>query len=745
MAHVRVYELAKELNLSNHDMIAKLAEMGIEVKSHASGLEDDIVAKVKGYVASPKAASAPAKAKAKVKPSVTLTAEVTVRELAELLEVAPADVQKVLIAGGALVRINQAIGADLAAKVAESLGFSVISPAPVKEPVKEPVKPPVKEEPKAAPVVEAPKPTQKIEAPKPTAKAETPIPVQKKVEAPKPAPKVEAPKVEKPAAAPVPAPPPAPEAPTANVDLKPKAEGKPAPKKKTRLTKPEDLVPRPPIVTILGHVDHGKTTLLDAIRQTNVVDQEFGGITQHIGAYQVDVKGRKITFLDTPGHEAFTAMRMRGAQVTDIAILIVAADDGVMPQTIEAINHAKAAEVQVIVAINKIDKPDANLDRTKQQLAEHGLVIEDWGGDIVAVALSAKSRDNLDELLEMIQLSADMMELKADPHAPVEATVIEAQLDKGKGPIATVLVSEGTLKQGDSVVVGESYGRIKAMLDDRGKRVQKAGPAMPVEIVGLSLVPMAGDKLEVAASEKEARQIAEVRVQEGRDNKLAASGQRITLTDLYKQLQDGVVKDLNVILKCDVQGSVEAVGQSLERLSTEEVRVNMIHTGVGNVGESDILLASASNAVIIGFNIRVDNPAKAAAEVEHIDVRTYNIIYELIDEVRAAMEGLLEPDIKETVIGHAEVRQLFRLPRGGSIAGSYITDGQLRRNAEARVLRDGEVIHTGKVSSLKHVKEDVREINTGFECGIMVDGFSSFQVGDIVEGYIIELIARRIG
>ena len=685
-------------------MIAALAGMGIEVKSHSNSLEDDIVAKVKERLGNGKKGKAAA---AKKKPTITLPPQVTVRQLGELLGVPSADVQKVLIGQGAMVGVNQVPPTELVRKVAESFGYKAIIPEPE----------PVKEEPKPPPVKEAPKPA--VPAPK----AEAPAAPAPKVEAP--APKAEAPAAPAPKAAP-----------------KEKPTGKPAPKK--RPERAVELHPRPPVVTILGHVDHGKTTLLDGIRQSNVVDSEFGGITQHIGAYQVEVKGRKITFLDTPGHEAFTAMRARGAQVTDIAILIVAADDGVMPQTIEAIDHAKAAGVQIIVAINKIDKGDANPDRTKQQLAEHGLVIEEWGGDIVSVSLSAKTGANTEELLDMILLVADLMELKGDPHGPVTAAVVEAQLDKGKGPIATVLVQSGTLKQGDSVIVGNAYGRIKAMLDERGHKIHKAGPATPVEIVGLSTVPLAGDKLEVVANEKVGRLIAESRIQEDRTEKLDATSQRITLTDLYKQIQEGVVKDLNLILKSDVQGSAEAIQQSLERLATSEVRVNLIHSGIGNIGESDILLASASNAVVIGFNVRADNQAKAAAEAEHIDVRTYKIIYELFDEVTAAMEGLLEPELREVILGHAEVRQLFRLPRGGSIAGCYVTDGLLRRNAEARISRGGELIGKGKMSSLKHVKDDVREIASGFECGLMVDGFSAFQIGDIIEVYAIEEIARRI-
>lgn len=680
MANVRVYELAKELNVSNHEIMDALARMGVEVKSHSSGLDPEIVEKLKETLKN-NGGSAEEK-----KPEITLPAQVTVRQLAELLGVTTSEVQKALIKEGALVGVNQVVAPDLASKAVESFGYTVVVPEP--------------------PKIEEPKPQPKEKEP------EKPAPTQAEAPQQKPKPK----KPEQP---------------------------KPQPEERAKPAREGILLPRPPIVTILGHVDHGKTTLLDAIRKTNVTDQEFGGITQHIGAYQVDVKGRKITFLDTPGHEAFTAMRARGAQVTDIVVLVVAADDGVMPQTIEALDHARAAGVQLIVAINKIDKEDANVDRTKQQLAEHNLVVEEWGGDTVSVELSAKTGQNLDELLDMILLVADLAELKADPTGPAEGTVIEAQLDKGKGPVATVLISAGTLKQGDAVVVGQSYGRIKAMLDDRGQRVQKAGPGTPVEIVGLSSVPMAGDHLEVVKNEKEARQIAEARIEQERSERLAST-QRVTLADLYKQLQAGTVKDLNIVLKCDVQGSVEAIRQSLERLSTDEVRVNLIHSGVGNIGESDILLASASNAVVIGFNVRVDPQAQRAAEMEHIDVRTYQIIYELLDDVKAAMEGLLEPVIEESIVGHVEVRQLFRLPRGGVIAGSYVTDGKIERNSQVRVIRNGEVIHTGKVSSLKHLKEDVREMAAGFECGIMLENFNDFQVGDIFEVFTVQEIARRI-
>lgn len=693
MPNVRVYELAKELNISNHDLMDKLAAMGVEIKSHSCALDHAVVEKVKESYknnggsteekpAAPPVATAPKSVDPapsdQKKQEITLPAQLSVKELAGILNISTADVQKALVKQGALIAVNQIVPTPMATIVANNVGFSVAAPA---------AKPPVAA--KKAPHAKAPVETTDASSEKPVS--------------------------------------------TKPIQPKPKA------KPKRDLV----LIPRPPIVTILGHVDHGKTTLLDAIRKTNVTEQEFGGITQHIGAYQVEVKGKKITFLDTPGHAAFTAMRARGAQVTDIAILIVAADDGMMPQSIEALDHARAAGVQIIVAINKIDKADADVPRVKQQLAEHNLVIEEWGGDTISVDISAKSRLHLDELLEMILLVAELQELKADPNGPVEASVVEAKLDKGKGPIATILVKSGTLKCGDAILVGQAYGRIKAMVDDKGNKLDKAGPSTPAEIVGLSTVPLAGDTVEVVKSERVARQIAVSREQEDRSTRLDST-QRVTLADLYKQLQEGAVKEFNIVLKGDVQGSIEAVHQSLEQLSTEEVRVNLIHTGVGQIGDSDVLLASASNAVVIGFNVKVDPQAKKNAETEGVEIRTYQIIYELLDEVKAAMEGLLEPVIEETVTGHTEVRAIFRLPKGGIIAGSYVTDGKIARNAQARVLRGGTVIFTGKVGSLKHVKEDVKEMAAGFECGITLDGFTDFQIGDTVEFFTVQEIARKI-
>jgi translation initiation factor IF-2 len=504
------------------------------------------------------------------------------------------------------------------------------------------------------------------------------------------------------------------------------------------------MVPRPPVITVMGHVDHGKTTLLDAIRRTNVTEQEFGGITQHIGAYQVEWNGKKITFLDTPGHEAFTAMRARGASVTDIAVLVVAADDAVMPQTVEAIDHARAAGVPIIVAINKIDKPEANIERTMQQLAEHGLMPEEWGGDTITVKISAKQGTGIDELLEMILLVAEMQDLKAEVSAnKVTGSVIEAKVDRGRGPVATVLIQRGTLKLGTPIVAGETYGKVKAMFDDKGERITKAGPATPVEVLGLSAAPQAGDKLESAKDEREARAIAERRAQEARQRRISESS-KITLEDLYKHIKEGTVKKLRVVLKADVQGSEEAVRQSLEKIEHEEVQVDIIHSSVGNITESDILLASASNAIVIGFNVKVDPQAARMAEAEHVEIRTYNVIYELTKEVRAAMAGLLEPVYEEVKLGTAEVRAVFRVPSAGIVAGCYVTEGRVVRNEGIRVIRDGKVVYEGKLDSLKHVKDEVREMAQGYECGILTQGFSDFRVGDIIEAFTKKQIARAI-
>ena len=474
------------------------------------------------------------------------------------------------------------------------------------------------------------------------------------------------------------------------------------------------LEPRPPVVVVMGHVDHGKTSLLDAIRHSHVTSREAGGITQHIGAYTVEINGSPITFLDTPGHEAFTAMRLRGAMITDIAVLVVAADDGVMPQTIEAINHAKAAGVEVIVAINKIDKPSANPDRVKQELVEYGLVAEDWGGETICVPVSAQTKEGIDTLLEMIILTAEMKELKANPNKPARGAIIEAQLDKGRGPVATVLVQEGTLNVGDPIVAGAAYGKIRAMMDDKGRRVKKAGPSKPVEILGLSEVPAAGETFYVAANEKQARQLAESVIAKSRKDMLKDTPQKVSLDDLFNQIQSGNVKELNIVVKADVQGSVEAVKQSLEKLSNDEVRIRIIHGGVGAITESDVMLATASNAIIIGFNVRPEPSAKAFADEEKVDVRLYRVIYNAIEDITAAMKGMLDPVYEEKVIGHAEVRQLFKASGVGVIAGSYVLDGKFQRNAQARILRDNIVVYEGEIESLKRFKDDVKEVNTGY-------------------------------
>ena len=485
----------------------------------------------------------------------------------------------------------------------------------------------------------------------------------------------------------------------------------------------ENLEKRPPIVTIMGHVDHGKTSLLDAIRKARVTDTEAGGITQHIGAYTVTLNGEKITFLDTPGHEAFTAMRARGAQVTDIVILVVAADDGIMPQTKEAISHCKAANVPMIVAINKIDRPGANVDRVKQELTEHGLVSEDWGGDTICVPVSAKTGENLDSLLEMILLTAEMQELTADPNRKSKGTVIEAKLDKGRGAVASLLIQNGTLHVGDSILVGSTYGRIRAMFDDMGKKIKSAGPSIPVEVLGLSEVPAAGDRFVVVKDEKTARNMAEIRKDKIKTESHQTS-HRVSLEDLYSQIQEGKVKELSIIVKADVQGSVEAIRQSLEKLSTDDVKVRVIHGAVGAITETDITLAAASNALMIGFNVRPDSNAIAAAERDGVDIKTYRIIYDAIEDVKSAMIGMLDPEYKEVVNGKAEVRMTYKISNVGTIAGCYVTDGKIVRNSEIRVIRDGIVIFESVLASLKRFKDDAKEVNKGYECGLSVERFN---------------------
>ena len=500
----------------------------------------------------------------------------------------------------------------------------------------------------------------------------------------------------------------------------------------------EDLVPRPPVVTIMGHVDHGKTSLLDAIRKTHVTEGEAGGITQHIGAYTVECNGRMITFIDTPGHEAFTSMRARGAQVTDVVILVVAADDGIMPQTVEAINHSKAAGVPIIVAVNKIDKPESNPERVKQQLTEHGLVCEDWGGDTICVPVSAKKQQNLDELLEMVLLQADVLDLKANPNKAAKGTIIEAQLDKGRGPVATVLVQNGTLKIGDPIVAGIAYGRVRAMMNDKGENVKTAGPSCPVEVLGFNEVPSAGDIMNVAEVSK--------KVAEERRNRIKAEQlknlSKVSLEDLFSHIAEGEVKTLNIVVKADVHGSVEAVKQALEKLSNEEVRVKCIHGGVGAITESDVMFASASNAIVIGFNVRPDSGARNLAEQEKVDVRTYRIIYQAIEDVENAMKGMFKPVFKEVHLGTISVRNTFKVSSVGTIAGAYVQDGKVQRNAQVRVVRDGVVVHEGQIASLRRFKDDVREVAAGYECGIGIENFNDIHEGDVIEAYTMEEVKR---
>ena len=502
---------------------------------------------------------------------------------------------------------------------------------------------------------------------------------------------------------------------------------------------PEELVSRAPVVVVMGHVDHGKTSLLDRIRETSVVSGEAGGITQHIGAYRIEIKGSPITFLDTPGHEAFTSMRARGAMVTDIAILVVAADDGIMPQTVESINHAKAADIPIVVAINKMDKPTANPDRIMQQLTEYDLVPEEWGGDTIICPISAKTGDGIDNLLEMVTLTAEMRELKANPNRSAKGTVIEARLDKGRGPIMTVLVQNGTLRQGDIVIAGTSVGHVRVMTNDKGERVTEAGPSVPVEIAGMSEVPGAGDIFNAVADERMARELVEQRKQQNKDALIGAP-KKVSLEDLFAQIQQGEIKDFNIIVKADVQGSAEAVKASLEKLTNEEVRVRVIHSGVGAINESDVMLAATSGAVIVGFNVRPDNAARDYAQRSNVDIRMYRVIYDCINEIESAMKGMLAPKFKEVIIGHAEVRQVIKISKIGTVCGSYVTDGKIQRNSLVRVLRDNVVIFEGELSSLRRFKDDVKEVATNYECGISIERYNDVKEGDVIEAFVMEQI-----
>ena len=679
MSKIRVYELAKELQISSKELIELLMnEFSVDVKNHMSVIEDEDAELIKELIGETGSASdktivdeyeeilaeevnnqAKKRKKKKSEEAVEAVGEggsgvveigetITVKELAEKLGKPTADVIKTLIFTGVMAAINQEIDFATAEKVCEKYECLVVK----------------KEEKEELEVVEE----------------------EEVVE--------------------------------------------------------ENLVKRPPIVTVMGHVDHGKTSLLDAIRKANVTAHEAGGITQHIGAYTVNLNGEKLTFLDTPGHEAFTAMRARGAQVTDVVILVVAADDGIMPQTKEAISHCKAAEVPMIVAINKIDRPGANIDRVKQELTEYELVAEDWGGDTICVPVSAKTGENLEQLLEMVLLTSEMGELKADPKRKAKGTVIEAKLDKGRGAVATLLIQNGTLHVGDSILVGSTYGRIRAMFDDKGKSIKAAGPSIPVEILGLSEVPSAGDRFTVVKDEKTARNMAETRKQKIKDESFH-SANRVSLEDLYNQIQEGTVKELGIIVKADVQGSVQAIKQSLEKLSTEDVKVRVIHGGVGAITETDVTLATASNALLIGFNVRPDSNATVIADKEGVEIKTYRIIYDAIEDVKSAMIGMLDPEYKEVVNGKAEVRMVYKISNIGTIAGCYVTDGKIIRNSEVRVIRDGIVIFESTLASLKRFKDDAKEVAKGYECGLSIEKFNDLKEGDIIESFTMEAIKRK--
>ncbi|MDR1049017.1 MAG: translation initiation factor IF-2 [Synergistaceae bacterium] len=662
MSKIRVYELAKILGRSNKELMKILEDLGVEVKTHMSSIENDVAQLVEDAL-SADAKTGPEKTEpAAEKKKIQLEEGVTIGAAAEKIGITSAGAVKALMSAGMMIPASSAVDG----KILEALGrafnaeFEIVREAPKK--------------PKDA--------SAKNEA-QTGAKTET--------------------------------------AKEAKKDTK-----------KEEKAGSRHLRPRPPIVTVMGHVDHGKTTLLDTIRHTNVTAGEAGGITQHIGAYTVEHDGHPIVFLDTPGHEAFTAMRARGASVTDIVILVVAADDGVMPQTREAIDHVKAAGVPIIVAVNKVDKPSAKPDRVRQQLSDAGLVPEEWGGDVVMADISAKTGDGLASLLEMVLLVAEMQELKGDSKASPEGVVIEAELDKGKGPVATVIVRQGTLKRGDIVLFDTSWGKVRALIDTSGKNVSEAGPSMPVELLGLTDVPQPGEVFSVVGSEREARDSWATKRSEMRD---AGTPRKASLEALYSQMREGQKPELNLLVKCDVQGSVEALCASLEKMATNEVGVSIVHRGVGRVTESDVTLASASSAVIIGFNVRPDANAKRIAEESGVEIRAYDIIYDVIDDVKAAMEGLLKPTLREQRLGEVEIREIFKIPKVGKIAGCHVTQGLVRRSSRVRVVRAGIVIWDGGISTLRHFKDEAREVKTGFDCGIALGGFQDFEEGDVLEVY----------
>ena len=682
MSKMRVYELAKLLEKTNPEMIDMLKGLGVTVKSHMSSIDDDVVKKVEDAMSAAKEAQKqPVEAKpAQPEQAAPKAAEefptVMVPETSTVADVASSVGEK----------------AVSAVKLLMAAGFMTPATARADEKVLDVLGRGFKK------------------------KFVFGVPEQPQQEAPQSA---AAPKQ----------PAPAPKQPTNKTAVR---QDKKADKKSD---KNDNLKSRPPIVTVMGHVDHGKTTLLDYIRKTHVTEKEAGGITQHIGASRVNYNGNTIVFLDTPGHEAFTAMRARGAQVTDIAILVVAADDGIMPQTIEAIHHAQAAKVPIVVAVNKVDKPAAKPERVRQQLSDYGLIPEEWGGDTIMVDVAAKVGTNVDQLLEMLLLVAEMQELKADPAAKPEGTVIEANLDKGKGPVATVIVQNGTLRRGSIIHTQTAWGKIRAMIDDEGRNVNEAGPSMPVEVLGLESVPQPGEKFNTLASEREARDIMAQNEAERREQD-QNKAKRLTLEELYDKMQGEEAPQLNIVLKCDVQGSLEAFHSSIMKMSTDAVSVNIVHEGVGRISESDVMLATASNAIIVGFNVRPDSNAKKIAENEGVQIRLYQVIYDMLDDVKAAMEGMLAPELREHTLGQAEIREIFRVPKVGSIAGCHVTDGLVRRG-KVRLIRDGVVYWSGELASLKHFKDDAREIKSGNDCGLSFEKFQDFRVGDVIESYEI--------
>ena len=642
MANTRIDQIAKEVKVSNKEVIAKLAELGIEVENENSEIAEEDAQLVTELLLEENGKK------------ISVDGPLTVQNLADAVGKSASEVIMELMKMGTMATINQEVTFEVAALLAQKYGFTL-------------------------------------------------------------------------------------EAVASDVDAEEEIEKL----MEIEEDREEDLKPRPPVVTVMGHVDHGKTSLLDAIRNTRVTSSEAGGITQHIGASEVSINGQKIVFLDTPGHEAFTSMRARGAQVTDIAILVVAADDGIMPQTIEAINHANAAGVPLIVAINKIDKPGANPEKVKKELADEGLLVEDWGGNVISVEVSAKKNQNIDTLLEMVLLVAEMEELRANPNKRAVGTVIEAQLDKARGPVATVLVQGGTLKVGDPIVAGIASGKVRAMINSKGKRVKHAGPSTAVEILGLSEVPQGGDQFVAVPTDKIARNISEKRQLIQREEMLKSS-QRMSLDDFFNQMNEGQVKDLNVVIKADVQGSVQAVKQSLEKLSNEEVGVNVIHGGVGAINESDVLLAAASNAIIIGFNVRPVSGAESLADKENVDIRTYTIIYKAIEDIQAAMSGLLDPELKDEDTGKAEIREVYKISGVGSVAGCYVTSGKIFRNSKVRIVRDGIIIQECEILALKRFKDDVKEVNSGFECGMSFVNYNDIKVGDVIEAYIQKEVKREL-